>query len=981
MTKKTTPGLLAVPFLAAAVLAGLAVPVLLPFISTSPQIYKDIILEYVSLYNLNKSGELRLLYGLIAVSAAMLILWHYFAAKREITGRETKCAWNDKIILLLFVPSLFNFLYFSVVNGYLLLAAAFALCLAAYGLLTYRHILLMVVLYFALMAVRAMTRLNSAPPHIQVRMLCLTALLFAVILLAERYNKKAAWLAIVFPQILVPFVLLYFLRNLYNLDGELATVTFDPGYRYFVRIAVAAAVLHALFSAGLIISKKWRGLPALNDLILPTTVISIFVFNNVNSPQPFLHDWHHAAEIFVPFQQVVEFGKTLYGDFLSASGCYPMVFGFAQRFFLANTAASYFQAETLIYILACAASGVLLIYAFGKKCALFIALSIGSLLPWVNYPRALFLLPCLLILMIPRIASNRHLWLQIYILCSMLLGLVYPLYGGAYLLGALPFAIVQARNILKQPLSDKRILFGWCVLAVIALFFSPLLLRMARHFLMMASQTLLADGIALFGLDEPGRFFNWTNKHPLNRILYHCTVYGLHIFCLLMPLSLSVIYLINYEKQDKYTGVQFLALSFGALLLPVIYSYTLVRLNHDGFLSRTAPPFAALSVVLLGALWRYGGLVLTRKSILVCFSGLLTLNYVFIAMPQPHAEKLFTPPMLDHAWRLASEDLQARFPRLGAVFLKPRDIEHLYKLQARLEKIRGIPAPVLDMPNPLAAQELITTGRAGVKIYTTLGQLGYFLFDKEASVTGTTYILKSTPAQQAAIRIMEKNPPICFGMDSFVHYVLYRWMMDSDYIFSDGVALPKNQAGPASPDAVPDYSMFFGFDDLGQRANALGKSMSSLRPLFAEQHIPWQAQAERGNSALTLKAEFERNIAGREVDFIFIDLAHHDQTARFSFKKFFRGPRLIVRAAWAGADGVFEEKNSMEMTFGNGKLLLPLGANPWWLTGEARKLRLEISGELAEGESVPLNEVKFLQFKPTARADQGSSPGPISGGR
>jgi len=963
--KKLTPRLLIAPFFPLMALIGVLIPILMPIISRQPQIYKDIIIEFAPmLQNLNRSGELRLLYCTIAASAVFVILWHYRMAKRkEISCEESKLTLNDAITFLLLVPCFAQVLFLSSVDGNRLLVSSVAVTLASFGLLTYRNILLSIVLYFAIMALTAvMVKLNKNPQFTEVHLLCLTVLLFAAILLAERYiYKKIVWWAILALQNLIPLVFIYFLYNQYNNSGELVTIQFDRGYRYLVWFGIAVIVLFSLCLTYAAFKKNCRGVLSLNDLIFPTTVCSIFIFNNVGMPVPNLVDWHHSAEHFVTFQQVVDFGKTLYGDFLSAAGCFPMVYGFVQRLLLDNTVASWHQGNSLLFMLSFAVSGLLMIYAFGRKFALFVALGF-VIAP--SYTRVLFLLPLLLVLMLPRVVANRHLWLQIYVLNSILLFLFYPLYGGAYILGGLPFAIVQIRQVvnLKQNPS-KWIFIAWCVVALAAVSLLPLLLRLMRHLLIMASQTTLADGISLFDHEPKEQFMAWAHEYMIRKILYFCTVYGLHIFCVLLPFSLCVAYLLYYKNKDKYTGIQFFAFSFSVLMIPALYSYTTVRMDYGGdFLFRFKFPFALISVVLLGSIWRYGGMILTRKSIFVSISFLLTINIIALPQPLTHADKLVKPPYLDKSWQIASDELQARFPRLGAVFLRQHDIDTLSNFQEKLEKIREIPAPLFNIPP---------------------GQLGYFVFGKEASVTVYFYVFRSTAAQQNAIHIMEQNPPICFRLNTVAGYVIYRWLQDAGYIISKGVAIPGSLAEYVPADAVPDYSIFDGFDNLHNIANALGKSISSLMPLFEERHIGLHTQTVREKKITTITMEFERNIQGKEVDFIFASLSDNARPTHIGLKTFlaiddrqlrFKGsrdrpelPRLSVRILWAGPDGVFDKRNSMLMAFGDGKLLVPLGANPWWLNGEARTLKLEISGDFADDEIVVLNAIKLLQFKPTAR--------------
>ena len=88
-----------------------------------------------------------------------------------------------------------------------------------------------------------------------------------------------------------------------------------------------------------------------NNPILVSSILAIAVFNAYCMPIRVVPDdlWHHGEEV-VAWQQVFECGKTLYHDYMPASGLHPFVEGFYLNVILDKTAASIPEACALLMI-------------------------------------------------------------------------------------------------------------------------------------------------------------------------------------------------------------------------------------------------------------------------------------------------------------------------------------------------------------------------------------------------------------------------------------------------------------------------------------------------------------------------------------------------------------------------------------------------------------------------------------------------------
>ena len=261
----------------------------------------------------------------------------------------------------------------------------------------------------------------------------------------------------------------------------------------------------------------------------------------------------------------------------------------------------YSPAISITVVLFAALTMWLLYRQIGGKALLF---AVFFALP--SYNRQYMVLPVLLLLFDKALLEKPMHWLRCWIFSCFLAGLYYPLYGGALLLGTLPSGIRMLLRAIKETdwkTERKKPSFYilWFLTLVPVVLCLPLLLRMLRHTLTYSSQTLLADGISLFGQTPPDTFLPYLSGQWRDRLylVYRFFLPMLPLW-ILGCLCLQVVMQLLSDKRaakgmQKHSGFSLLfGLLAAFLTLAISYTYTLVRADTGVILQRTAPVLIAV---------------------------------------------------------------------------------------------------------------------------------------------------------------------------------------------------------------------------------------------------------------------------------------------------------------------------------------------------------------------------------------------------
>jgi len=966
------------------VLLGAAVIAFLPGISEQPQVYKDIIVESLTMLNLNKTGELNLFWCCMVVGGILLLGIDFAFAKASAKRKTMRLATPLSETMLyglgmLIIPNLAIFLYTGSVNVFFMFLALQYVIVGAYSeKYAMKSVVLAVSINYTIVAAIAGLNLVTVSLKYSQDMIWILAMLASAIIccaVIPRGREHMFDSFVVIFQIPVPCILLAFCIDKYMYKGELLTVPFSSSY-YFVMAALIAIL------CGFAVWKSYKLINAgktlvAAELILLSTVISIFAFHSYISPGLFFPtDWHHFGEQMIAWQQVFGQHQSLYQDFFPVSGLFPMLIGFLQNIILKGTVTSLPAALSMMAILFAILTITLCYYAGGSIVAFFVALFLRISV----YDRPYMILPVILVLILPQVIKKRNLWLQLWVFLCFLSGLYYPSLGGAVLLGALPFGIVQIVMLvktgeLKKLLKKPAFYITWLVFLAPIIASLPMLLGMAKNVMIYASQTVTADGITIFGSTPPADFTPYIPYVSVRLALYYVNQFLIPILAALIFVYCLYLFLrkADLSLTEKLTHPAFLALSSGIIMLIICYTSTQVRMDSGVLLARTASIIMLVGGIFFSVIiWRYGHLIVSRETKIVLLGISLGVSTVLAGL-QPDVSSLLPYYTVAKDFEVINTALLEKVPSAGDGFISTSNKEKLLSYYDIFSKNDFRDYPILNLGD----------------------QLAYFPLNLKAAATGTTAVAKSKETQDAIIEVLEKDYPLIYDTPtnilrfSFTNYYLYRWMLDNDYqLGPDHLYMPADLIDKYyGKDYKSDPRTYRLMEsDIGNMANSLGRSIESLMPRFQ----PYEAEGlslmdahgmiSQGNGVYQLTGGKEQDpfflyslgdgIYGKDADFLYLKLDSSADVSRPANETFgekmtknTRGENYKVKVYWECKEEAMSESLSITCNYGDGKLLIPLGANPGWLLSHNTKMRIDFEDGFAAGMTVSVKKMEFLTLK------------------
>jgi hypothetical protein len=790
-------------------------------------------------------------------------------------------------------------------------------------------------------------------------------------------------------QVLLPLNMLSYINDRYLYEGSVLIIRQSTGYY----IAVFGLML-ALFVVYFISINKSNRLPgetAAGQMILLSSVVSIFVFNSYFLPARVVStDLWHTGEQVVAWQQAVQKGAVLYVDFSPPSGLHPLVTGAILNILLDGTASSYCAAIALQMAFTAVITIVLLYFVCEDK---RLTLVLATLFGLTIYNRFYVLLPALLLLMLPKLAANRSAWCKAWILCCLAAGLYYPVYGVALLIGTLPFGIVQTAAFFRtgeyrQKIRRPLFWLGWIAALTPIILCVPLLIRMVRYILLVSSQSTLADGLALF-VNNPG-------------IGYLALRVSLPAVFVLAALLCLQIYLTHSDTRPapRFLSPAFLGLSAIPAVLMVSYLFSLVRANEDVILSRTAgvliPVGAMFFTVVLSnygkqfmtaASWKaLIGILLPIGLILILFGGWIlsfpnaSTSVAGIGGLRYDAEKITASNPVDGSYTLLTEERIAAVPRTGVGFMDTGNFDLLVGYADTIKKY-GI-----EDEN-----------------FVNMRRMFYYILNIRAPETDLTELMLSDKAQRALLEVYEADPPVVAHISSYNNYLVYRWMIENDYVrMEDGFYMPSSKiesldlqeysAGTGIEGAVTEWGTGYnlvinrlGPGQLQLTANSMGRSLDSLNWMFESrlditENISQAAGVSQtgeeytvtGTGDASVRIEFAAAIAGTDYDYLYLDIAAspslsktYDGSILTNFFTYYSTNTKMreypMKLYWSGSDGLNTDEKMFLFYLGDGRILIPLGARPDWLLEQNESLTLVFPDNFAAGESFVIRKAELLR--------------------
>ena len=921
------------------------------------QVYKDIVIEWTALVRSNKGAEILLLRLLIVLGSLAAGWFALFRKNQPLKNSEEKnidaavslAAWICAVIVL-------KFLFLQQVSHIFLFALCFlgiafiverkvcvsTLCLyffSYYAVFALYHAFNFLGSYKIVKSFAGMKNYASVLPLV-FDILCTGIPLFFK---GRKILQKRMVLLV---QLVLPALFLILSLKEYNDHGNIVLI----GIPLQAKIFVALCVLLCFFDASRLLKREWKsdGFEA-SGFISIGSCIAIMCFNAYGGQGAVVSaDLHHPFENIFAFQQIFELGQIPYRDFIPPSGLYSVVQGAFFWLFGNGDVAHYALTNNIFYFTVIAS--ILFLLQFHVKKIYCLALALFLQMP--GYNRVAFVAPIVMLLLLPRLVKNANLWLKVFLLVSVFHGLYYPVYGVAVFVGFIPMAVFQVQKIIldkAKPYKTVRFWISWAVVAIVLFASIPLLWGTFVHILAMSGQSVLADGISIFGQELPGWFM------PYARNIFRYPVYNaMHIVPLSLMVWIPVLFLCKavktcggkagfFEHIELYTAI------LSLIFIPIV-SYTFSFIRVDMFTL-----FARSWSALFGVFILY--MVFCAKYVKSSAFGLLSLILLSVLIVPSRGIGVDSSE-----WKL--------FPRFGVpdgyVLVRDFEADTVGKCFVRNDYLGS-----LDW----AKNQLSEVG--GDASFSKLGNFGhYYVFKQKGAANIESYVAKGFGAAKETKNMLLKKGAVLGGVDPLTTYYLYNWILSSgDYVWSSerNVFVPTGggvdfaevkRRNLTAPVFREDY-------DEGNAADVFGQSFKSLKKIFTKKDVEFKSSIE--NNVLLL--DFPQPVSGKETDFLYIEFdgfeneymttefnmgGEHPKNQSALISKLFLkekpNPDVQVYVHFYDENN---QRHAVRANFGKGRLLINLGVgSKWLLEGHSR---LEIS-LWKNGNIIILPEFKKIEL-------------------
>ena len=746
---------------------------------------------------------------------------------------------------------------------------------------------------------------------------------------SPRNSKKVA---VFVSLITIPVAMLFF--ALVPSRIEVPTEILAPRFPLMLPTLICVAVLISAWQAVRIYRSS---IPLKDPLTSAVGLSAIAVF--VVMPRlraPHLVDpvnFLHFGEESLPWQQLTEFGKTPYVDFIPIHGLMGFARGLLNATFFDSTAASHPAANSLLLAISIGALFFATRQLVGSTMATVIA-AMG----FTFSDRFYFLAPALFVLAAPNILSKPGRWLSLWVLiCPFMIFYNAPI-GLAYSFGTLGGAVVMTYRAYRSgPRSFRPVLVTAFIVAVVFFAYNQEVLGFIRFVLENQADNDVANGISWI------QSFRETQRFP--NALHHF-VFELGrtawIWVLLATMTFSWRSLSRPSERRNASlhWLGFLAIPTFMLTLP----WALARID-PGVMSRTGALSAVAVVQLLPVLlllrYRRETNNLRRLVPVAVAVGVVDFHNVY---PAALAEKAATVNTVNGG--ISWFDGRAHgLSNIGTV----ADDSSVHEA-VRFHRAAGA---VL---------------RKGETFFNLTYASSFYYF--EGLPVPTLYAEYLAPASGAAqarmLHQMSRNPPVAVLAGPFQArdapaqlrtYYLYREFAKR-YVPAtiDGFSFllrpdRARELGVSSQSRDANIERFFHLTDWKRIPSAWGRSWPTLEARF--DIVDTVHASERISDSIVRFNLKDRHLRGSQADFLRLDMTLDN-----------------IRLAGRSADSVdvrWMTKNRwfgpVHFIAGNPILLLPMGSQPsWLLSDDLQQVEFRVT-KPAHSRIAPISKITILHLR------------------
>ena len=925
-----------VSFIIMAMIAIIVIFLGLAFVGNNAETFNDIIIETVAYYGTNETGELSIFWCVLFVGIPILLLVQYLINRKRKSSEQNKQI--KTIIGIETVINIANIMLYIVTGSF----SPILVCVAILSFLDYiiypekekQGLILSIITYYFLLSIATIYNNRGGTILLNSTILSIATIVINLILLGIEKKKTIINKSILCMQIFIPFLLLLYKCQRYTYQGEIYYVGIPDIARIVILSAIALMGIYAIYQT----IKKWKKASELQlkDIILATTCMIVFTVNSVSIDTSLMvpTDLHHTAEEVISYQQIIGKGQGAYVDYSPVSGLFPVLIGAVLEAFGGNITAFNLAHSIFMIIFAMITMYVLTKHLKKEDC-----LIVGMLFCFPSYDRTVFILLSLLILLLPKLIKNKNLWLKVWIWLCFLGGIYYPSFGGAVLVGTLPFGIIQLiglikENEFKEKLKTIRFYLGWILCLIPIILALPMLYNMAKHILVYSAQTNLADGISVFGQTVPESFLPYlANLKHIRVVIYYGTRYMIPIASVWLLVMILVKAMKNSKIKQEIKGERFFALSSAIITLLISYTATIVRCDEGTILSRPTYVIVPIVGILLFLIIKKYVKQNIASYILIGIIAGLALILGNSPVSKLDSKFLYAYSVSDN-YEIITEELTQKYPRLGNGFILKKDKEMFEGYYNRANEL-------LKYDENL---KFLAWGKLGV----------YYTLDLTTVGQPSLYAAKDINTHQEIIDAIKEQKPV-IGMDlstSVLNYYLYNWLLITDeYVYDENYEafLPvklfeKIYGNATKPTDKREISLYA--TDVGRVSNSLGKSLDTLKERMEQLDIE-VTKNDIGltkNNVYQYNLNFNKEIDAKSADFMYLEFDIDGEvydSGQSKLKKIFSKQHpndgIYVIASWGE-----EEKESILSILGDGKLLIPLGTNVNWFLNNHKDISLSI---------------------------------------
>ncbi len=724
-----------------------------------------------------------------------------------------------------------------------------------------------------------------------------------------------------------------------------------------VLLVIYALLAVLLCEAILRIIRNWTSSSSFSFISLGA-MISIMNYNRFAYGGAMMSgDMHHPFENIIGFSQIFELGQTPFSEYIPVSGLYSVVQGAFFKFFGSGLYQNYYITDNLFYL----AIIVCIALVLRKTVSPYFAYFVSTIYILSEYNRSAFILLILVVLISPKLRKNNNLWLLVYALSSLFHGLYYPIFGAAICIGFLPLALYKVVMIFRS--GEWKTLFrkvsfwlGWGVALLILLASIPLLVGTLRHTLAMSDQTILADGLSRFGQYAGDSFFPYLeNQQVIRQVLLYVLTF--------LPLAAIVWIGFIFATSIRTTGAEnrfegkdvetTLLLLLLCIVPPVIYTYSIVRLDVGDLLSRSFTPLAALLIAILI-------ICVQNKSARHLIYSIAVLIGVFFAMNSTLG-LLHLNDNLVSSYTVMTGDVYVEDNytfRLGTGFIN-----------------EGVLGYYQNAKNGFGDDDASTSYLGGAYDFGV-----YYTSNVKGDGTIEALTIKGYSATEEAIEILRENHSAVYPVDTYTNYYLYHWLMTSgEYVWNEerGRFEPNDEGLDYESVVALNQNSLTAIEgrDLVGCPDSLGSSMETLMEIFDTVDVAYSVASEDTSYRL----ELNENLYGEDADYLYLEFetdpedvasvtynyatAIEQENASDLLQKLthtVNSPDQYVTVTYLDED---QNTHTLNAKMGDGKLLISLGSGNRWLLDSHMELYINVKKNDILIEIPSIKDVKFLKLR------------------